>query len=191
MVLPALPTCQLTVGAADRCCARAGLGRSIVGATTAASLAAMPNDPDAGRAPGRIRERPTWLISRTYARSNRILNQAFAETGTGLRPYHYRLLAALEESGPSSQADLSRGTSVDRSDVVALLGELEQAGLVGRTVDPANRRRNIVTLTAAGMKQLKALDRAVSKAQERVMEPLSPPEQARLLKLLHRLGDPA
>lgn len=166
-------------------------GRSIVGLTTAASLAAMPNDPHADPAPARIRDQPTWLISRTYARSHRILNEAFAESGTGLRSYHYRLLAALEESGPSSQADLSRGTSVDRSDVVAVLGELEQAGLIGRTVDPANRRRNIVTLTAAGKKQLKALDRVLNGAQQRVMEPLSPSEQARLLKLLQRLGDPA
>jgi DNA-binding MarR family transcriptional regulator len=151
----------------------------------------MPNKPDAGTAPARVRDRPTWLISRTYARSHRILNDAFAQSGTGLRSYHYRLLAALDESGPSSQADLARGTSVDRSDVVSVLGDLEQAGLIQRIADPANRRRNIVTLTQAGKKQLKALDQVVSKAQERVMEPLSTSERAQLLKLLRRLGDPA
>jgi DNA-binding MarR family transcriptional regulator len=142
-------------------------------------------------APARIRDRPTWLISRTYARSHRILNDAFAQSGTGLRSYHYRLLSGLEESGPSSQAELSRGTSVDRSDVVGVLGDLEQAGLIERSVDPANRRRNIVTLTRAGKKQLKALDRVVEEAQERVMEPLSRSERRELLALLRRLGDPA
>jgi DNA-binding MarR family transcriptional regulator len=151
----------------------------------------MPNEPSDGSAPARVRDRPTWLISRTYARSHRILNEAFAESGTGLRSYHYRLLAALDEAGPSSQADLSRGTSVDRSDVVAVLGDLEQAELVQRTVDPANRRRNIVTLTRAGKRKLKALDRVVDQAQERVMEPLTPSEQARLLKLLRRLDGSA
>ena len=151
----------------------------------------MPNEPSDGAAPARVRDRPTWLISRTYARSHRILNEAFAESGTGLRSYHYRLLAALDEAGPSSQADLSRGTSVDRSDVVAVLGDLEQAELVQRTVDPANRRRNIVTLTRAGKRKLKALDRVVDQAQERVMEPLTPAEQARLLKLLRRLDGSA
>jgi DNA-binding MarR family transcriptional regulator len=149
----------------------------------------MQNQPHVGSAPARIRDRPTWLISRTYARSHRILNEAFAQSGTGLRSYHYRLLAALDEAGPSSQADLSRGTSVDRSDVVAVLGHLEDAGLIQRAVDPANRRRNIVTLTRAGKKQLKALGRVVDEAQERVMEPLTPTERARLVELLRRLQD--
>lgn len=151
----------------------------------------MQNERDVGAAPARIRDRPTFLISRAYARSHRILNEAFAQSGTGLRSYHYRLLAALDESGPSSQADLARGTSVDRSDVVSVLGDLEQAGLIQRTVDQANRRRNIVTLTRAGRKQLKALDRVVNEAQERVIEPLSTSERAQLLTLLRRLGDPA
>jgi DNA-binding MarR family transcriptional regulator len=163
----------------------------MVGQTIAGSLAPMQNEPPVGSAPARIRDRPTWLISRTYARSHRILTEAFAQSGTGLRSYHYRLLVALDEAGPSSQADLSRGTSVDRSDVVAVLGDLEQAGLIQRTVDPANRRRNIVTLTRAGTKQLKALDQVVDAVQERVMEPLTPAQRTQLLKLLRRLDDPA
>jgi DNA-binding MarR family transcriptional regulator len=163
----------------------------MVGRTITGRLATVQDEPHGGSAPARIRDRPTWLISRTYARSHRILNDAFAASGTGLRSYHYRLLVALEEAGPSSQADLSRGTGVDRSDVVAVLGDLEQAGLIDRTVDPAHRRRNIVTLTRAGKKQLKALDRVVDEAQERVLEPLTPAERTRLLKLLRRLQDPA
>lgn len=165
-------------------------GTAAVADTVAGSLPAMPNEPEAGAAPARIRDRPTWLISRTYARSHRILNEAFSQSGTGLRSYHYRLLAALDESGPSSQADLARGTSVDRSDVVSVLGDLEQAGLIERAVDPSNRRRNIVTLTRAGKKQLKALDQVVDRVQQRVTEPLSASEQTQLLKLLRRLGDP-
>jgi DNA-binding MarR family transcriptional regulator len=151
----------------------------------------MPNEPHMGSAPARIRDRPTWLISRTYARSHRILNEAFVASGTGLRSYHYRLLVALDEAGQSSQADLSRGTSVDRSDVVGLLGDLEEAGLIERSVDPTNRRRNIVTLTRAGRRQLKALDQVVDAAQERVMEPLTPAERTRFLKLLRRMEDPS
>jgi len=136
-----------------------------------------------------VRDRPTWLISRTYARSHRLLTQGFAESGTGLRGYHYRLLAALAEGGPASQADLARGTSVDRSDVVSVLGDLEQAGLVARTPDPANRRRNIVSLTSAGKRRLAALDRVVDEIQERVLAPLSEPQRKQLLSLLRRLNE--
>jgi DNA-binding MarR family transcriptional regulator len=140
-------------------------------------------------APSRIRDRPTWLISRTYARSHALLNDGFAASGTGLRSYHYRLLASLEESGPTSQADLGRYASVDRSDVVTVLGELERLGLVQRTVDPSNRRRNIVSITPAGGKQLRALDEVIDDVQERVLAPLSDNERRQLTKLLRKLAD--
>ena len=140
-------------------------------------------------APSRIRDRPTWLISRAYARSHGLLNDGFAANGAGLRSYHYRLLAALEEWGPASQADLARSTRVDRSDVVTVLGELERLGLIERTRDPNNRRRNIVSITRAGSAQLRALDRVIDAVQERVLAPLSQNERRQLTKLLGRLVD--
>lgn len=148
----------------------------------------MPEQPPRhASAPARIRDRPTWLISRNYARAHRLLNDGFAASDTGLRSYHYRLLAALEESGPSSQADLARSTNVDRSDVVTALGELERRGLIERTVDPANRRRNIVTITRTGRRQLRTLDRVIDEIQARVLAPLSQGERRQLTKLLRKL----
>jgi MarR family transcriptional regulator, lower aerobic nicotinate degradation pathway regulator len=140
-------------------------------------------------APSRIRDRPTWLISRAYSRSHGLLNDGFAASGAGLRGYHYRLLAALEEWGSASQADLARSTSVDRSDVVTVLGALERLGLIERTVDPNNRRRNIVSITRAGSEQLGALDRVIDEVQDRVLAPLSQNERRQLTKLLRRLVD--
>jgi DNA-binding MarR family transcriptional regulator len=138
-------------------------------------------------APSRIRDRPTWLISRAHARSHGLLNDGFAAGGAGLRGYHYRLLAALEECGPASQADLARRTSVDRSDVVTVLGELERPGLIERTVDPNNRRRNIVSITRAGSEQLRALDRVIDEVQDQLLAPLSHNERRQLTRLLRRL----
>ena len=150
----------------------------------------MPEpSPHDATASSRIRDRPTWLISRTYARSHGLLNDGFAASGAGLRSYHYRLLAALEEWGPVGQADLGRSTSVDRSDVVTVLGELERLGLIERTVNPNNRRRNIVSITRAGSKQVRALDHVVDEIQERVLAPLSQNERRQLTKLLRKLAD--
>jgi DNA-binding MarR family transcriptional regulator len=140
-------------------------------------------------APSRIRDRPTWLISRVYARSHGLLNDGFAASDTGLRSYHYRLLAALEESGPIGQADLGRSANIDRSDVVTWLGELEQRGLIERTVNPDNRRRNIVSITRAGSRQLRALDKVLDDIQERVVAPLSPSERRQLTKLLRKVAE--
>src|SRR6201996_411131 len=91
------------------------------------------------RVPERMRERPTWLISRAYARATGLPQEGFAQGGGGLRSYHYRLLAALDEWGPASQASLGRGTGIDRSDVTAALSELESRRLVERSADPAHR----------------------------------------------------
>jgi MarR family transcriptional regulator, lower aerobic nicotinate degradation pathway regulator len=155
---------------------------------TTATLSAVQGHPSRDTsAPARIRDLPTWLISRSYARSHALLNDGFAASGSGLRSYHYRLLAALEESGPTTQADLGRNTGVDRSDVVNVLTELERRSLVQRAVDPTNRRRNIVTITAAGRKQLRALDNVIAAVQERVLEPLTQTERQQLTKLLRKL----
>jgi DNA-binding MarR family transcriptional regulator len=142
-----------------------------------------------GVAPARIRDRPTWLISRAYARAAGLLNDGFASEGAGLRSYHYRLLAALDEWGPASQADLGRSTGIDRSDVVAALNELEDRGLIERAVDPEDRRRNIVSITRSGARQLGVLDQVIADIQERLLAPLSPTERRQFIKLLRRVLD--
>jgi hypothetical protein len=64
--------------------------------------------------PERIRERPTWLISRAYARSSGLLNDGFESNAAGLRSYHYRLLAALAEQGSAAARVSIEATSPAR-----------------------------------------------------------------------------
>jgi DNA-binding MarR family transcriptional regulator len=135
--------------------------------------------------PSRVAEMPTWLISRAYAHSHRLLVEGFASAG--VRGYHYRLLAALEEFGPASQADLGRRTSIDRSDVVAALNDLAARGLIERSPDPDDRRRNVITITRAGAKQLRDLDEVLAGVQEKLLAPLSPADRVQLVELLTRL----
>jgi DNA-binding MarR family transcriptional regulator len=138
--------------------------------------------------PARIRELPTWLISRAYAQAHRLLGEGFA--AAGVRGYHYRLLAALEETGPASQADLGRRTSIDRSDVVAALNELAERALIERSPDPHDRRRNIITITRAGTTTLRELDDVLAGVQEKLLAPLSAADRRQLVTLLLRLLEP-
>jgi DNA-binding MarR family transcriptional regulator len=147
-----------------------------------------PVHPAADAMPSRIREMPTWLISRTYAHSHRLLTDGFA--AAGVRSYHYRLLAALEEFGPASQADLGRRTSIDRSDVVAALNDLAGGGLIDRSPDAGDRRRNVITITQDGIEKLRALDEILGGVQEKLLAPLSADERTRLVELLTRLLEP-
>jgi DNA-binding MarR family transcriptional regulator len=143
-----------------------------------------------GRAPARLKDRPTWLISQAYARSSGLLNAGFEANGSGLRGYHYRLLAALDEWGPASQADLGRSTGIDRSDVTAALAELESRNLIERTVDPENKRRNIVTLTQQGVERLRDLDIVVGTIQDELLAPLTATQRRQFIALISRLlGD--
>src|SRR6266542_1296995 len=139
------------------------------------------------RTPARLMDQPTWLISRAYARSTGLLNAGFESRGNGLRGYHYRLLAALDEWGPASQADLGRGTGIDRSDVTAALSELESRRLVERSVDPGHRRRNIVTITPAGAERLRELDTVIDGIQEQVLKPLTQAQRRQFTALMVKL----
>src|SRR5262249_29079605 len=142
-----------------------------------------------GRTPARLKDRPTWLISRAYARSSGLLNAGFEVHGNGLRGYHYRLLAALEEWGPASQADLGRSTGIDRSDVTAALAELESRNLIERTVDPENKRRNIVTLTPEGARPLRGLGAGRDPTQAELLAPRPATRRRRLTPLIPGLVD--
>src|SRR5260370_38313209 len=67
--------------------------------------------------PSRLAEKPTWLISETSRHAHRLLTGKLAEAGS--RGYDYRLLAALQEFRPPSQARLGRRTGMARSEVPA------------------------------------------------------------------------
>jgi len=136
----------------------------------------------------RVAGRPTWLLSRANLRAQALLADTFA--AEGLRGYHFRLLAALDQYGPSSQADLGRNTGIDRSDVVAALNELVDGGLARRQPDPADARRNVVTITKRGRSTLERLDGALDGVQEEMLESLSPSERTTLVRLLAKLIRP-
>jgi DNA-binding MarR family transcriptional regulator len=130
---------------------------------------------------------PSWLLTQTAGHAGRLVADGFSAVGA--RGYHYRLLATLAEFGPASQATLGRRSGIHVSDLVATINELAERELVERTPDPGDRRRNIVSLTAAGKRQLRRLEKQLAETQDRLMAPLSPEERQRLTELLSRLLD--
>jgi len=140
-----------------------------------------------GKASARVRVLPSWLINQAAIAGNRLVAEGLSRAGR--RRHHYALLATLDDVGPASQADLSRRIMLDRSDMVAAVNELGAQRLVERTSDPTDRRRNVVTITPAGRRQLRRLDRLVAGAQDELMAPLSTEERAQLVELLTRVVD--
>ncbi|MGW5360107.1 MarR family winged helix-turn-helix transcriptional regulator [Actinopolymorpha pittospori] len=135
--------------------------------------------------PARLTAKPSWLLGQLAVHAHRLASDGFG--GVGARGYHYRILAALDEFGAASQTELGRRSSMDRSDVVATINELAQQGFVERTPDPDDRRRNIVTLTTAGHRQLRRMDRALDKVQDDLLRPLPAQDRQTLTRLLTQL----
>ena len=128
---------------------------------------------------------PSWLLTQTAGHAHRLVTDGFSAVQA--RGFHYRLLATLDEFGPASQASLGRRSGIHLSDMVATINELAEQGLVERAPDPADRRRNIVSLTAAGRRHLRRLEKQLAESQDALLAPLSPEERAQLTDLLSRL----
>jgi MarR family transcriptional regulator, lower aerobic nicotinate degradation pathway regulator len=146
-----------------------------------------PMESREGLVPSRLRALPSWLVNQAAVPATSLVSAALASAGS--RRYDYKVLAALDEYGPASQATLGRRCGIDRSDMVATLNELTAEGFVERAPDPEDRRRNVVTLTRAGRSHLGELDRLVAEAQDELVAPLSPGERTRLVELLTRIVD--
>src|SRR5687768_3756939 len=129
-------------------------------------------------APKRLQRLPSWRLSAASLVGDRLVNEALATEG--VRKYHFRVLVALSDDGPLSQAELGRRLAIDRSDMAATVAELEQRALLGRTRDDRDRRRNVVTITPAGEAALARMDDAIGQAQARLLAPLTAPEQRQL-----------
>ncbi|MFE2374120.1 MarR family winged helix-turn-helix transcriptional regulator [Streptomyces sp. NPDC059398] len=133
----------------------------------------------------RITALPSWLLGRAAARGHRLLADAFA--GEGLRLPHHVVLTAVAALGPVSQAELGRTVRIDPKDMVTVVGELQAKGLVTRTPDPADRRKNAIAVSSAGRTALHRLEELGDAANDELLAPLDPAERAQLTALLSRI----
>jgi DNA-binding MarR family transcriptional regulator len=104
----------------------------------------------------------------------------------GLRPRHLIALKLLSERGPVSQHGLADALSLDPSNVVGLLNELEERELITRRRDPGDRRRHIVELSPRGEDELALAYARLSQVEDDLLSALSAEERATLYDLLVR-----
>ncbi|MGA5206455.1 MarR family winged helix-turn-helix transcriptional regulator [Streptomyces variegatus] len=151
-----------------------------------AEAADMPDD-GAFKTPDRLRRRASRLLSQLTMRSDRLVTEGLARADA--RKWHYAVLASLQEYGPGSQAELSRRSGIYRSDMVGVLNELAERDLVERAPDPADRRRNVITISPRGRRHLRRLDNVLDDLHDELLAPLSPAERDQFVQLLTRLLD--
>ena len=107
----------------------------------------------------------------------------------GLHPYHHAILVVLDEGSLASQGAIADTLGYDKGQLVGLLDELEDAGLVERRRDPDDRRRQLVRMTARGRKTLERLRRLSNQLETEFLATLSDEERTHLHTLLLRLSE--
>jgi DNA-binding MarR family transcriptional regulator len=138
------------------------------------------------RPPRELVESTAFLLKRLgWAIKDRTF-EAFEEAGES--PYHYSILAVLEESARETQATIADALGYDRSWLVGLLDELEADGSIERRRDPADRRRHLVSLKPAGKKKLVRLRAISQRVEEEFFAGLEPAQRESLHGLLRELA---
>ena len=105
----------------------------------------------------------------------------------GLSPRHGFTLSHLCENGPTSQQSLLDVLDVDPSVLVAILNDLENAGLAERKRDPEDRRRHIVEMSEQGRTALTAMEGTIDTIERELLADLSPADADQLRSLLSKV----
>lgn len=122
------------------------------------------------------------LLAQAGHRAATLLGRQFQTSG--LRPRHGQILMRVADTGTATQQDLLEQLAVDPSVMVGLLNDLEVAGLVERVRDPADRRRHIVRLSAAGDRAVEDVHRSVAAVHEILFPALADDDLAVLRRVL-------
>ena len=107
---------------------------------------------------------------------------------SGLHPYHHAVLAVLDEGSRETQGAIADALGYDRGQLVGLLDELEDRGLVERRRDPTDRRRHIVRLTTDGKRALAKLRALARRLDDDFLASLDEGERTQLHALVFRLA---
>ena len=146
-----------------------------------------PSSPVLPRLPQELVASATFLLKRLgFSVKDRTMK---AYEQTGLHPYHHGILTVLGERSSETQGAIADALGYDRGQLVGLLDELEERGLVERRRDPNDRRRHIVRITADGEKMLHRLRALAAEIEDEFLSPLSDEERANLQALLYRLAE--
>lgn len=105
-----------------------------------------------------------------------------------LRPAHYAVFRYLDPAG-SRVGELAQAAGMTQQSMGELVGQLENAGLVRRQVDPADRRARQVVCTPEGRAALMLAGERIVGIEQRVMHAIGVADMGQLLNLLAQVVD--
>jgi DNA-binding MarR family transcriptional regulator len=110
----------------------------------------------------------------------RLARRMRQQAGGDLSPTQGAALNTIACHGPLTPSELAAREKIQRPTATRALGRLEEAGLIARTADPADRRSSLVSTTPAGVDLLASVrDRKDAYLAQR-LDRLSPGDLAAL-----------
>jgi DNA-binding MarR family transcriptional regulator len=125
---------------------------------------------------------PAYLLKRLGMQVKDRTIEAYEAVGAS--PFYYSVLAVLEEGARDTQATIADALGYDRSWLVGILDDLEKDGLIERRRDPGDRRRHLVSVTAAGKKKLAELRKISQGVEDEFLGALDSEQREQLHRLL-------
>lgn len=110
-----------------------------------------------------------------------------AVEGLGLRQVPFGILCVIAANPGINQGAVGRVLGIQRANMVALVNDLLEAGLVERVPDPRDRRAFVLSLSPAGTALVAEAGRRIAEREAAMLAGLSAAERAQLMKLLARI----
>ncbi|MEV6561095.1 MarR family transcriptional regulator [Nocardia sp. NPDC051756] len=108
-----------------------------------------------------------------------------------LSMWGYAVLLGLGKEPVYTQAALAKSINADKTRIIGVLDELQQGGLILREPDPADRRVNLVSITAAGRSLRDRVQTEIQQQENQLLEQLPAADRRAFLRSLQTLATQA
>lgn len=129
------------------------------------------------------------LVGYHLRRASAVFAADFSATmkGTGIRQVLMGILAVVAATPGINQGAVGRVLGIKRANMVSLINELTDAGLIVRETDPADRRAFSLRISPAGAKLLNKCVERIEAHERRLLAGFTEQEKATFLHLLSRI----
>ncbi|MEQ8587629.1 MAG: MarR family winged helix-turn-helix transcriptional regulator [Thalassobaculaceae bacterium] len=105
----------------------------------------------------------------------------------GITIPEWRVLAILGAFGPATASEIQGRSAMDKVQVSRAIARMLEAGLIDRTVDPDDRRRQTIAMTAEGERVYSEIVPLAQAREAALLDGFSVEERVVLDRLLDRL----
>ncbi|WP_129667832.1 MarR family winged helix-turn-helix transcriptional regulator [Phytoactinopolyspora endophytica] len=106
----------------------------------------------------------------------------------GVSMWGYVVLTALRESPVRTQAALAEAIGADKTRIIGTLDELQEAGLIVRERDPADRRARLLSITEEGREVHSSTQADIQEKENRLLAMLPPDDRRGFLNAIEAMS---